>query len=267
VTSPPSKGAGLPALIAIGLVAGFLSGLLGVGGGIVLVPLMVAVLHYDQHTAHATSLAAIFIIALAGAVTFAVSGEVDLPLAIALGIGGVIGSTVGATTMKQASTRTLQLAFTVLLTAAGVRMVLGGAPMPVGAAASSWGTWLIGGLIGLAAGFASGLAGIGGGVIMVPAMVIFLGTSQHTAQGTSLLAILVTSLAGTRVNLKNGLVRLRPALTMGVAGAVAAPLGALAALAIASDQLARWFGLFLLFMAARSFRRILWGPKGAIAEE
>jgi uncharacterized membrane protein YfcA len=254
-------------MIAIGLVAGFLSGLLGVGGGIVLVPLMVSLLHYDQHTAHATSLAAIFIIALAGAITFALSGEVDLPLAIALGVGGVVGSTLGATTMKQASTRTLQIAFTVLLVAAGVRMVTGGAPLPVGQAKSDVATWLIGGLIGLAAGFASGLAGIGGGVIMVPAMVLLLGTSQHTAQGTSLLAILVTSLAGTRVNLKSGLVKVKPAMVMGIAGAVAAPLGALAALAIAGDQLARWFGLFLLFMAARSFRRILWGPKGAMAEE
>jgi uncharacterized membrane protein YfcA len=254
-------------MIAIGLLAGFLSGLLGVGGGIVLVPLMVAVLRYDQHTAHATSLAAIFFIALAGAVTFAVSGEVDLPLAVSLGVGGVLGSTLGARLMKQASVRTLQLAFTVLLTAAGLRMVIGGAPVPVGDNRASWVTWLIGALIGFAAGFSSGLAGIGGGVIMVPAMVILLGTSQHTAQGTSLLAILVTSLAGTRVNLKNGLVKLRPAVVIGIVGALAAPLGALAALAIANDQLARWFGLFLLFMAARSFRRILWGPKAAIAED
>lgn len=107
--------------------------------------------------------------------------------------------------------------------------------------------------IGLVAGVASGVAGIGGGVIMVPAMVALLGTAQHTAEGTSLLAILFTGVAGTVVNQRNRRVDLRAALTLGVVGALAAPFGAVVAQGLPADTLRRVFGVFVLLTAARMF--------------
>jgi uncharacterized membrane protein YfcA len=234
----------------IGVAAGLLSGFFGVGGGIIMVPLMLALLHYDQHTAHATSLAAIFVIAVSGAVTFGLSGELDVPLALSLGVGGMVGSTLGAHTLDRVSARTLRIVFAAVLLVAGVRLMLGG---DVGAGSGipvAWG-WLVGAAIGVIAGFASGVAGIGGGVVMVPAMVFFLATTQHTAEGTSLLAILFTSLAGTRVNLKNRRVELGSAIAMGLAGALTAPWGAWLALQLEGERLATVFGGFILLTTAR----------------
>lgn len=106
-------------------------------------------------------------------------------------------------------------------------------------------------LIGLAAGVASGLVGIGGGIIMVPAMVLLLATDQHLAAGTSLAAIVMIALAGSYVHLRHGHMQVRSALVMGLFGAVGAQLGARWALAIDGDQLSRAFGIFLVVMGLR----------------
>lgn len=110
---------------------------------------------------------------------------------------------------------------------------------------------LAGLVIGLIAGVASGVAGVGGGVIMVPAMTAFLAVPQHVAQGTSLVAILFTSVSATAVNLRNGWVDLRMAAVIGITGAVAAQLGSLLALATDQVVLQRLFGVLVLYSAIR----------------
>ena len=112
--------------------------------------------------------------------------------------------------------------------------------------------------IGLTAGIASGVAGIGGGVIMVPGMVFVLAMPQHIAQGTSLFAIIFTAISGTRVNWSNNRVDLRAALIIGVVGAVTAFLAARLANQVDAEALRRLFGLLLVVsgtrMAVRSWR-------------
>lgn len=112
--------------------------------------------------------------------------------------------------------------------------------------------------IGLTAGIASGVAGIGGGVIMVPGMVFLLAMPQHLAQGTSLFAIVFTAISGTRVNLSNSRVDLRSALIIGAVGAVTAFLAARLANQIDGEALRRMFGILLVIsgtrMALRSWR-------------
>jgi len=111
-------------------------------------------------------------------------------------------------------------------------------------------------LIGTLAGLASGMAGIGGGVIMVPAMVLLLSLSQTTAQGTSLLAILFTSVAGTIVNVRNDHVDLRAAALLGLGGVAAAQLGKSAALAVDVVLLQRMFGGLVLFSGLRMLFKV-----------
>lgn len=111
-------------VLGVGFAAGLLSGFFGVGGGIILVPLILLVLKADQHTAHATSLAAIFLIAVSGVVGYATAGEVDLTAGIFMGIGGLVGGTLGARMMHRMSVPVLQGVFAVVLIVAGVRMVL-----------------------------------------------------------------------------------------------------------------------------------------------
>ena len=104
---------------------------------------------------------------------------------------------------------------------------------------------------GLAAGFLAGTIGIGGGALFVPVMTVGLGLSQAVAQGTSLLAIVPTSIVGGVTHIREGNVLREPALWMGGGGVVGAVIGALVAVEIPGSILARVWGAFLLFTAYR----------------
>ena len=102
-------------LIACGLAAGVMSGLLGVGGGVVMVPLLVLVGKQTQHQAHATSLAAVVLMGTVGAATFASDGQVDVGLAVALAAGSMFGAPLGARIMARTPEGSLKIAFGVLM--------------------------------------------------------------------------------------------------------------------------------------------------------
>lgn len=238
-------------LVAVGAAAGLLGGFFGVGGGIILVPLLV-MLAFDRHRAHATSLAAFILIASTGAVSYAVGGGISIPAGITIGIGGIAGSIVGASLMNRLSARTLTTIFSFVLLAAGLRMIFGSNALSVVADLDAWALGLAGVAIGLVSGAFAGLAGIGGGVVIVPAGVLFLGLDQHTAQGTSLVAITLTAIAGSVVNIRNGRVRLVDGLWIGGGGALGAIAGSRLALGIDGRRLSMVFGLFVLAVAFRS---------------
>lgn len=243
-------------LIAIGVATGLLGGFFGVGGGIILVPLLVWI-GFGRHRAHATSLASFVVIALAGAISFGVAGAIDVAVGVAVGVGGIVGSTVGATLMHRMSARNLALAFAGVLLITGLRMVSGAEPLPGATDFGSVGMILIGVGIGLISGLFAGLAGIGGGVVIVPATVLLLGLSQHVAQGTSLVAIVLTAIAGSAVNLRNERVRLADSLTIGVGGVFGSIVGVRLALGIDGGTLSIAFGLLVLFVASRTLYRTL----------
>jgi len=243
-------------LVLIGLAAGFIGGGLGLGGGIVMVPLLVAV-GFDQHRSHATSLAAIVLIAAAGAVSFGMSDELALGIGVVIGIGGIVGAVIGASVMHRTSPRTLTIIFGIVLLVAGLRMIGGANALP-GAAGFGDSTQVVVAMgIGLVAGFFAGLAGIGGGVVIVPSTVLLLGLSQHEAQGTSLVAIVFTAIAGTIVNLKNKRVRLKDGLVVGVGGVIGSLIGSQLALGVEGRTLSLMFGFLVLFVAFRIFYRAL----------
>ena len=102
------------------MAAGLLSGLMGVGGGIVMVPLLVLVAGFTQHRAHATSLAAIVPIAAVAATRFAVDGEVAFRTGALLALGALAGAPVGARLLARLDEGTLKAAFGAVMVAAGV---------------------------------------------------------------------------------------------------------------------------------------------------
>lgn len=116
-------------------------------------------------------------------------------------------------------------------------------------------TDLLAAMTGLLVGVLSGLIGVGGGVLLVPLLVIGFGFAQHTAQGTSLAALIPTSLVGAVTHQRHGNTNLRAALTMGLAGMLSAVVGALIAQRLHPMILERLFGLLLLFAAYRLWRR------------
>ena len=111
--------------------------------------------------------------------------------------------------------------------------------------------YVIAGVIGLVSGVTSGLFGVGGGVVMVPAMMFFLGLPIKTAIGTSLLVILPTSLAGSYKHYTQGNVDWRVALTLAPMAIVGSWTGAWLTTHISDQNLKRVFGGFLVLVGLR----------------
>ncbi|HEY9683433.1 MAG TPA: sulfite exporter TauE/SafE family protein [Oculatellaceae cyanobacterium] len=109
-------------------------------------------------------------------------------------------------------------------------------------------------ILGLAAGFTSGLIGIGGGIILVPAMVMLLGYTQHQAQGTSL-AILVppVGLLAAYSYFKDGYVDIKVALLIAAGFFIGSLLGAKVSLGIPEVMLRRIFAAFLAIISVKMF--------------
>jgi len=111
-------------LIVIGLLAGLFSALLGVGGGVIVVPLLLLVAKYQERPAMATSLAAVALISVVGAVTYGLHGELKPAAAAVVGLPAVAGAVVGTALQQRLDNRTLSLAFAAVLAALGVRMLV-----------------------------------------------------------------------------------------------------------------------------------------------
>jgi uncharacterized protein len=110
--------------VAIGLIAGFFSALFGVGGGIVIVPLLLLAVRWPMRQATATSLAAIGITATAGAITYVAHGEVKPLYAALIGIPAAFGAAGGSSLQRRLPVRTLAFLFAALLLAIAVDMFL-----------------------------------------------------------------------------------------------------------------------------------------------
>ena len=112
-------------LAAIGLVAGIFSALFGVGGGIVIVPLLLLATSFRPHEATATSLGAIAMTALAGVIAYALRHDIRYGYAVLLGLPAMVGAIGGAALQQRVSARSLTLAFAMLLAALGVWLIAG----------------------------------------------------------------------------------------------------------------------------------------------
>jgi uncharacterized protein len=256
-------------LILIGVATGLASGLLGVGGGFVMVPALV-MMGTPQREANGTSLAVILPVAIVGASILGHGHQVDLEVGIALAIGAVGGAVVGARLTRRLSDLVLRRAFGIMALALGIiliadaalRAVGGNVNFTAGLHPTGISLWIMALVVGAVAGVLSGLLGIGGGAVMVPAMTLLMGLSQHLAQGTSLLVIIPTAISGSITHFRMGNIRLQTAGWLSVGGVLGAVAGALLALA-SPDQLLRFlFGAYLAFTGVR----MLQAPKSKVTQ-
>ena len=111
-------------LVLIGLAAGFFSALFGVGGGIIVVPLLLLTGRWQERPAMATSLAAIGIIALAGTVSYAFHGELKPGAAAMVGLPAAVGAVAGTALQQRIANRTLSFLFALLLVGVGVKLLV-----------------------------------------------------------------------------------------------------------------------------------------------
>jgi uncharacterized membrane protein YfcA len=234
----------LAALIG-GVAVGVLLGLLGSGGSIATVPILVYLLGMPEKVAIASSLAIVGSIALFGALR----SKVEKRAVIAFGLPGMAGSYLGATLSASMSASTQMLLFAAVLAIAALSMLMRReSEDDVGARGPVWTLMLA----GLATGVLTGIVGVGGGFLIVPALVLFAGIPTRRAIGTSLAIIALQSSAGFAKHasilgtdsLDFKLIAVFAAL--GIAGSIG---GAALGKRLPQATLRRAFGGFVLVMA------------------
>jgi uncharacterized membrane protein YfcA len=241
----------------LGAVSGTLGGMMGVGGGTILVPLLVYVLHEEQHQAQGTSLAFV-ITALVAAASYYTFESLNLPVALYLILGAVPGVILGARLAAVTPGPRLRVAFGVLMALSAIRLMAA----PTHGALGTGVAPPIHVLLGLVVGVLAGLLGIGGGAILVPVLVLGENFDQHTAQGTSLLMIVPVGVIGMVSYARQGKLSSRGLPTLLAGGAVGAFAGSLLAHRILAPTLTRLFAILLLAMAAQM---IFVRPRGKVA--
>ena len=188
----------------IGLAAGVFGGLVGLGGGIVTVPLMSSLLKLTQHQAVATSLVLVVFTGLAGALTYAAHSSVDWLAALLIFPSAMLTANWGARYANLLPEWKLKRVFGWYLIVVAVSLLLKPHIPHLEEPLQGWLRSIPLIFTGAAAGFASGLLGVGGGTITVPIMVLLVGLEQHTAQGTSLLAMVPSALVGSYTHYRHG---------------------------------------------------------------
>lgn len=239
--------------LMIGVVGGVFSGMAGIGGGTVMVPLMVQYIGMRQVKAHGTSLAIVVFTALASASGYSRSIHIDWALVIAIAIPSLLIAPIGARVASNIDNLSLRRCFAAfLLAVAGLLLLISN---PESIFGTSWdGKLLIAILIGLVGGFLSGLLGVGGGVFVVPAAVFLLSQTQRDAQVIALTVMIPTSITGTIAHWRLGNVEWQTAIWISVLSVPAGFISGYIAGAVVPDQYLRYvFIVILVYFASRMF--------------
>lgn len=255
------------ALIMVGLAAGVLSGMFGIGGGVVIVPMLTALLGFSLQQAVGTSLAALLMpVGIFAVLEYRRAGKLKLNVAAWIAVGLAVGALFGARLALSLPTDMLQRAYGLFLLFAAWRFAeprrwyaewrtrCSGQP-PVSALVSPPPRTAAGGIllaVGLGAGVVSGMFGIGGGIVIVPALAALLHFDQKMAVGTSLGALLLpVSLFAVLEYQQAGQLDIAAALGVAAGLVVGALGGAKIALGLSSTTVKRLYGVFLFFVGMR----------------
>ena len=256
------KRPGLVPLIAIGLAAGLLSGLFGIGGGTIIVPALALWLGMPQRLAAGTSVAAILPAAAVGAISYAVQGNVDWTAALCLTVGIVAGAQLGTYLLARLPVSALQWAFMVFLLVVIVTLwfVVPQREDEIGINLLSAALLVLTGFI---TGVLSGVLGVGGGVIVVPVLMFFFGANDLVAKGSSLVMMIPGSISGTIGNMRRNNVDMRAALAVGIAASVCVPFSSVLATLLEPFLANVLFSLYILFIVLQMLvRKLRDGRKG-----
>lgn len=245
----------------IGFLAGTFGSLVGLGGGVVAVPLLVSYGRVSQHVAHGTSLVAVVCTGVGGCLGYARHGEVDWLPALAIASTASITAVVGARVTMSISAGTLKRLMGVFMMVVAPLVPLkdkilkyqtqpddarrGPGPANASLLASC-------AALGVVSGLLSGMFGVGGGSIVTPVLAWIADMPHHTVIGTSLAAMVIPSILGARTHLALGNVSVAIAPGLVVGTLAGAWLGAYAANKVPQDTLRYVFCGAFLFLGARS---------------
>ena len=247
----------------IGVFVGVLSGMLGIGGGMAMIPIFRLGYGMQAIQATATSLFAIVPTSAAGLVTHIRNKTCYPRLGVAAGIGGALTSVAGVHLANMSPSWLVMLAAAMVIGYSAFTMFRKAMAVPKRASAPDGKATdadadetpltrrklLIGAVIGLVAGVASGYVGVGGGFIMIPMFISLLGTSMKKASGTSLIAICILAIPGVVSQLMLGNVMVAAGAAMAAGAIPGAILGANLTKRIPERQLRFVFAILLVFAA------------------
>jgi uncharacterized membrane protein YfcA len=240
----------LPALLC-GFGAGLAGGLLGVGGGIVLIPMLTGRFRLGQHTAHGTSLAVIGATAVSSVVIYGARSSVEWSTAVWVALASALTVPLGVRAARKLSSVALMRTFAIFLVLVAARLLW----KPSGATPIADHREPVELAIGAGVGLLAGFMGVGGGILAVPAFTLLLGMTQRVAQGTSLAVILVTAPVGTIDNARHGQVAWPLVPMLAIGAALGGPIASWLAHLVPQVALARIFAAFLLVSAWRTWIR------------
>jgi uncharacterized protein len=236
-----------------GIVIGLSLGLLGGGGSILAVPALVYALGQPVQQAVTTSLLVVGSASLAGAISHVRAGHVPWRTGVLFGLAGVGGSFLGALVNHRLDQRLLLAAFAGFMVVTAVAMLrrAGASDRRAGAAGPTdpWRRLPVLLATGFGVGAVTGLFGVGGGFIIVPALVVLLRFPMPVAVGTSLVVIAINSATGFLAHLGFGAIDPRVAVPFAAGGLAGAVAGQRLSARIPADRLTKAFAYLILAVA------------------
>jgi len=253
----------LPLLLLIGFIAGIASGMFGIGGGLIIVPALMLLANFTQIQANGTSLAVLLLpVGILAVLAYVRAKMIHIPTALWIAFGLMIGSLAGAQLALSLPASLLKQIYGIFLLVMGWRFAeiysffkksqtpnddnskntTSHPPLPIFIAIG----------LGILAGVASGMFGIGGGAVIVPFLAGFLKYDQKSAIGTSLGALLLpVGLPGVLLYAKAGHLSLSMAAPVAVGVLLGAIFGAKITISLPTDTVKRLYGVFLILLALK----------------
>ena len=235
-----------------GAIAGFSSGLLGVGGGWLIVPFLYLLFSLSITEAIGTSLFIIFFTSVSGTFAHLRKGNIYFPIILPLVISGMIGVRFGALTALSLPEIYLKVLFFLLLIFSGFKMFFQKEEGNFEEIPSHFNFYLLT-LSGLICGYLSGLLGVGGAFILMPLLHLFFKFPMRICIGSSLLVILFNGFVGGISYLLAGKVNIPLLFLLSLSSIIFAPLGAETVSHISQERLRRIFAILLFLIAFSLF--------------
>jgi uncharacterized protein len=245
----------MAAALGLGLAIGILLGLLGGGGSILAVPALVYGVGAPLAVAVPTSLLVVGVSSATAVLPRLRQGQVAWRIAGVFGAAGAGAAFAGAAVNRLLDPRVVLVGFAALMVTAGVRMLREQLPIGGDCALPGGGVNWRGCLpkaigSGVVVGFLTGLFGVGGGFLIIPALVLLLGLPMTVAVGTSLVIIMINSVAGFAAHAGDAAVDYRTALAFTAAAVVGSLASARMAARLPAERLRRWFAYLVFAVAA-----------------
>lgn len=242
------------ALLLLGFGAGIIGGVLGIGGGVIILPVLIFIFKYSPPLAIGTSLFAAIFISISGAWGHLLRKNLDVSTTIFLSIGGVFGVLMGSFLfiLIKEHMKLLELLLGMVFLYPALLMVWEGfRRMPSKEGNFVPGTPLKKFILGSVVGIIAGLLGLAGGFILVPVMLYLFSAPVYITIGTSLASIIPITLIGGSIKLYQGFVDLPSALLLGLGAAIGAQIGAKIIKLFKPHILKLIFGILFLYISIK----------------